>query len=70
MGHAVYPKEKETKVFLEEYKGSPTFSIWEVDANGDKVDKYPVVSFGKGKAKEIIKHIIDLKAFVYGEDDL
>lgn len=65
MGHMI--EEKKTKVFLEEYKGNKTFSIWEVDDLGNKSGKIPVIGFGIVKAKAILKHLEDIKEFVYGK---
>lgn len=56
-------EEKVTKVFLDEYKGNDMFGVWEVDNKGEKVGKFPLVSFGKTKANHILNHITELKDF-------
>ena len=43
--------KKETQVFLEEYRGSKTLAIWEVDEFGEKLGKSQVIGFGKVKAR-------------------
>lgn len=57
---------KATKRIIElgEFKGRPLLSVWSVDDNGDKVGKYPVISFGLGKARAILEHVEDIKKFV------
>lgn len=67
--------KKLTKVFLQEFKGNPTFSIWAVDESGNKVGEYPVVSFGKSKASALMDHLGEFKKFLgvaeeSGERDL
>lgn len=57
-------KVKILKVFIEEFKGNDLFSIWEVDTEGNKTQKFPVVSFGLAKALAIVKCIEELNAFV------
>ena len=70
MGHDVY-KNKKTKVFLEEYKGNKTLSIWEVDSSGEKWGRTPIISFGKSKASAILNHLEEVKKFVSPtEEDL
>ncbi len=70
MGHKVETKEKNTQALTEEYKGSAVFAIWEMTEEGDKIGPAPVISFGKAKAKEILKHYDKLRYFVNGEEDL
>jgi hypothetical protein len=55
-----------TKVFIEEFKGSPVFVIKELDENGiPKETKYgPFLSFGIKKANAIVEHLEELKKFV------
>lgn len=65
MGHTGNKfKEKETAVKFDEFKGSRIFGIWEVDEEGNNVSERPLVSFGKGKAKAIVKHIEELQEFI------
>ena len=53
-----------TKVFRDEYKGHKMFSVWEVDAQGEKSGKSPVVAFAIRKARAIATHVEELKEFV------
>lgn len=62
MGHMIKPKD--TKVFFDEFKGNKTFAIWPIDHEGNKASEYPLMAFGKAKAKEIIKHLEELKEFI------
>lgn len=55
---------KQYKVFQEVFKGHPIIAIWEVDPAGNKVGKYPYVSFGVAKAKVILANIETIKAMV------
>jgi hypothetical protein len=55
--------EKKTKVFNEEFKGNEMFSIWPVNEEGGKLTEYPIINFGKSKARAILKHIDELKKF-------
>ncbi len=64
MGHMIYPKEKLTAVKFDEFKGSRIFGIWEVDEDNNNLGDRPLVSFGKGKAKAIVKHIEELQEFI------
>lgn len=57
-------KEKKTKVSIENFKGNRMFAVWEVDEDDSPVSDYPVVSFGKTKAKAILKHLEELEEFV------
>jgi hypothetical protein len=56
-----------TKVFLETFKGHPTFSVWEVNEDGDKVGSYPVLSMGLKKAKALMSHIDQFAYFASSE---
>jgi hypothetical protein len=53
-----------TKAFLEEYKGHRLIAIWEVDAVGNKLGKYPIISFGIKKAEAILANFDDITQFV------
>lgn len=59
-------KEKKTKVFIEEYKGNLTFSVFEVDDEGKKVKEWPEVGVGMRKASLLIKHHQELQNWVDG----
>jgi hypothetical protein len=55
---------KKTKAFRDEFKGHKTFAVWEVDNNGEKVGKYPVISVGFRKAEALAGHVEELGQFV------
>ncbi len=66
------PKAAKTAVFVEDYKGKPTFGIWNVDADGDKVGDYPLIAFGLKKAEALIDHRDELEEYVqdlHNEDE-
>lgn len=46
-----------------EYKGQPTLTIWEIFSDGSK-SQYPVISFGKKKAKALTEVMDTIKKFV------
>lgn len=54
-----------TKAEEGEYKGNTLFKVIEVEEDGEtpKSD-YPVISFGLKKARALVNHIDELKAFV------
>jgi len=56
----------ETKVLPNTYINKPLFSIFDVDAEGEKTDPKgrPVVSFGIKKAQHVIAHLEELKEYV------
>jgi hypothetical protein len=54
--------EPETVVEIGEYKGNATLSIFTIDKDGDK-KPFPF-SFGKAKAKLIVKHMKEIEEFV------
>lgn len=54
--------EQKTITEKSEYKGNATISIIELDEEGNK-KPYPF-SFGKKKAKLIVKHLEHIKKFV------
>lgn len=57
---------KETKVFIEDFKGNKLLAIWEVDQDGNKVGAFPIISFGRKKAEAIVKHENEVKNWVNG----
>lgn len=57
-------KVKKTKVFIQEYKGNTTFSVWAVDENGDQTGKFPEVSLGKAKGNALMKHLDEFKQYL------
>lgn len=61
---------KPVKLVVEtgEYKGSPTLTIWEIMSDGSKA-QYPVISFGKKKAKAIVSVIEQVKEFATDMED-
>jgi len=60
---------KNTKVFVEEFKGKELCAIWEVTADGEKVGSFPVLSFGAKKAEAIIKHMAEIKSYLESHKD-
>ena len=55
-------EESNTRAVPGDYKGSPTFSIFEF--KGESQSQYPIVGFGVKKAKAILAHIEELKDWV------
>lgn len=53
-----------TKVFIEKFGKGTVFSIWEVDENGEKVSKFPRVSMGKAKLKDLLNHWEEVLKFI------
>lgn len=53
-----------TKAFLENFKGHDIVAIWGVDDAGNKVGKYPIISFGVKKAEAILANLDVIKQFV------
>lgn len=51
-----------TKTFEGQYKG--TIAVWEIDDNGEKVGKFPIVSLGKKKLQAILNHLDEVKEFI------
>jgi hypothetical protein len=56
--------EKKLKAFEEVFKNHPILAIWEVDETGNKVGKFPVISFGRSKAEAITQLMTDIQTFV------
>lgn len=56
---------KQYETDMSEYKGNDIFQIWEIK-NGER-SKFPVISFGKGKAEAILASVEEIKKFVEGE---
>ena len=52
-----------TKVFLDTFKGSKVFAVWEVDESGEKVGQYPLFSMGTKKAIALMYHLEEFKEF-------
>jgi hypothetical protein len=55
------------KVFKDTFKGHDIFAVWETDDSGNKVGKYPAVSFGRKKAQMLVQFITELQAFAKEE---
>lgn len=53
-----------SKLELGKWEGKDTLSIWEVNDQGDKIKKFPLVAFGLRKAQAILAHIEEIKQFV------
>ena len=47
---------KSTKVFVETFKGHAICGVWNVDENGQKIGKYPIVSMGLKKSIAVLEH--------------
>jgi hypothetical protein len=52
-----------TKVFLDTFKGSKVFAVWEIDESGEKVGQYPLFSMGAKKAIALMYHLEEFKEF-------
>ena len=52
-----------TQVFEDSYKGYPVIAIWEIDSNGNKKGKVPIVSFGQKKAQAILDNIEEIQSW-------
>lgn len=52
-----------TKVFLDVFKGSKIFAVWEVDDNSNKVGQYPLFSMGSKKAVALMTHLEEFKDY-------
>lgn len=57
-----------TKVFIDKFKGRDIFSIFEVDDSGNKVSKYPVLSFAGKKAKVLVEHADAISEFAHEQE--
>lgn len=56
--------DKQYKVFEETFKGHKIIAIWEIDPAGNKVGKYPLISFGSVKAKVVLDKVDAIRAIV------
>jgi len=52
---------KTYKVFEETFKGHIIIAIWEVDPCGNKVGKFPFISFGTAKGHAIVDNLDQIK---------
>ena len=52
-----------TGVFLDEFKGSKIFAVWEIDGAGNKVGQYPLFSLGTKKAVALMRHLEEFKTY-------
>lgn len=52
-----------TGVFLDQFKGSKIFAVWEIDDAGNKVGQYPLFSLGANKAVALMLHLEELKSY-------
>lgn len=57
-----------SKIVIEEseFKGQPVITIWETDDEGKK-KQFPVISFGKKKAKILVDNIKEIQDFASKE---
>jgi len=60
-------KEK-TYVIEQKYKGTKTIAIFKGEEDDHEEGSFPVVAFGLTKAKAIIKHYDDIKAWVKSQE--
>lgn len=56
-----------TKVFIDEFKNSKVFGVWHVDAEGNKIGQYPIVSMGAKKLNALLLHSEEIQEFVKEE---
>lgn len=56
-------KDVKTEVQVELYKGSPVFSIHQVNDKGERGQFSQLIGFGKKKALAIVRHIEEIKKF-------
>jgi hypothetical protein len=52
-----------TKVFIDTFKGSKIFAVWEVDETYQKVGQYPLFSMGTKKAHALMLHLEEFKQY-------
>lgn len=52
-----------TETEISEFKGYPTFKIWELRPDGNRKD-FPLFSFGVRKAQAVLDHKKELEEFV------
>lgn len=55
---------QDTVLLPDMYKGHPTIGIWKVNAVGQKATRAPIVSFGLNKAKAVLSHFEEIRAWV------
>ena len=58
-------KNNKTKVFMDIFKGYEVFAIWSVNENDEKIGEYPVMSFGKLKARAILNHLQEIQEYAH-----
>jgi hypothetical protein len=56
--------ERNTVVKVEKFKGSKTFAIHDQDRIDNDEDRTYIIGFGVTKAKLLLKHLAELKAYV------
>jgi len=47
---------KDTKIFIDTFKGHQIFAIWKVDEQGNKKGKYPLFSAGRNKLVALFEY--------------
>lgn len=57
-----------TVVKITEYKGNPVLSVWEVDEDGDRANKYPIISLGRKKLGALMSHSEEIAEFLEEEE--
>jgi hypothetical protein len=62
-------KQYRTQPEIGEFKGKPVLSIWDVNEHGEKVKQYPIISFGRSKAKILAEHADIIKTFAESSNE-
>lgn len=57
-------KPKQTKVFIEKFKGREIFKTYEVNDEGEKISEFPLNSIGVTKLKDLLIHHNEVLKFV------
>lgn len=63
------PRPVDSQTEITRFNNSPVLQIWGIDEQGKQVAETPMVSFGVMKAKEIVKHIEEIKQFIKDFDN-
>lgn len=62
-------EDKKFGFFVEEFKGQIIASVWEINEDGSKKGKYPVVAMGKKKVEAIMNFEKEYKEFLRSQKD-
>ena len=55
---------KQTKVFIEKFKGREIFKTYEVNEEGEKISEFPLNSIGVTKLKDLVIHHNEVLKFI------